>query len=501
MFPAACNSSPSHEGGGAIVVDYAHTPDALATVLTALRPHARGRLVVLFGCGGDRDAGKRPLMGEVATRLADRVYVTDDNPRTEPPAEIRRAILDGGAERDRDRRPPRGDRDGDCRAARRAISWSSPARGTKPARSSAPRPIPSTTPRSRVNSRGESPAVIPSAGRLMTALWTAADAAAATGGSSADGVGRDRGLDRHPQPGRRAICSSRCAAPTTTATILSRLRCERGAAAAMVDREIPQLPAASPLLRVADTLAGLAALGAAGRNRSRARIVAVTGSVGKTGTKEALRLALASSGPTYASAGGLNNHWGAPLSLARLPPDAGYGVFELGMNHPGEIADLTRLVRPHIAVITTVEPVHLGFFPSVEAIADAKAEIFLGLEPGGIAVLNRDNPHYARLAAAAKRAGAVEILGFGAHPEAAARLVDCVLDSRGSTVEAAVCGTMLRFRLPVPGRHWVMNALAVLAAAQAAGAAVDRAADGAGRARSRCRAAVGATNSPGAAAP
>ncbi len=192
----------------------------------------------------------------------------------------------------------------------------------------------------------------------------------------------------------------------------------------------------SPLLGVADTLAGLAALGAAGRNRSAARIVAVTGSVGKTGTKEALRLALASSGPTYASAGGLNNHWGAPLSLARLPPEAGYGVFELGMNHPGEIADLTRLVRPHVAVITTVEPVHLGFFPSVEAIADAKAEIFLGLEPGGVAVLNRDNPHYARLAAAAKRAGAVEILGFGAHPESAARLVDCVLDSRGSTVEA-----------------------------------------------------------------
>ncbi len=114
----------------------------------------------------------------------------------------------------------------------------------------------------------------------------------------------------------------------------------------MVDREIPQLPTSAPLLGVADTLAGLAALGAAGRNRSRARIVAVTGSVGKTGTKEALRLALASSGPTYASAGGLNNHWGAPLSLARLPPDACYGVFELGMNHPGEIADLSAARAP-----------------------------------------------------------------------------------------------------------------------------------------------------------
>ena len=310
----------------------------------------------------------------------------------------------------------------------------------------------------------------------MTALWTAADAAAAAAGSSvtewaATGISIDT---RSLAAGDLFIALH---GPNHDGHDFVATALQRSAVAAMVDREIPQLPASSPLLRVADTLACLAALGAAGRNRSAARIVAVTGSVGKTGTKEALRLALASSGPTYASAGGLNNHWGAPLSLARLPPDARYGVFELGMNHPGEIADLTRLVRPHVAVITTVEPVHLGFFPSVEAIADAKAEIFLGLEPGGIAVLNRDNPHYARLAAAAKRAGAVEILGFGAHPDAAARLVDCVLDSRGSTVEAVVCNTTLRFRVPVPGRHWVMNALAVLAAAQAAGATVERVAE------------------------
>jgi UDP-N-acetylmuramoyl-tripeptide--D-alanyl-D-alanine ligase len=310
----------------------------------------------------------------------------------------------------------------------------------------------------------------------MTALWTAADAAAATGGSSptawaATGVSIDT---------RSLVVGDLFVAlhgPHHDGHDFVAAALQRGAAAAMMDREILQLPASSPLLIVADTLAGLAALGAAARNRSRARVVAVTGSVGKTGTKEALRLALANSGPTYASAGGLNNHWGAPLSLARLPPDASYGVFELGMNHPGEIADLARLVRPHVAVITTVEPVHLGFFPSVEAIADAKAEIFLGLEPGGVAVLNRDNPHYARLAAAARWAGAVEILGFGTHPESAARLVDCVLDSRGSTVEAAVCGKTLKFRVSVPGRHWVMNSLAVLAAAQAAGAATDRAAE------------------------
>ncbi|MBV8132052.1 MAG: UDP-N-acetylmuramoylalanyl-D-glutamyl-2, 6-diaminopimelate--D-alanyl-D-alanine ligase, partial [Alphaproteobacteria bacterium] len=179
----------------------------------------------------------------------------------------------------------------------------------------------------------------------------------------------------------------------------------------------------------------------------------------------------------FASAGSFNNHWGAPLSLARMPPDAAYGIFELGMNHPGEITALTQLVRPHIAIITTIEPAHLGFFPSVQAIADAKAEIFLGLEPGGVAVLNRDNPHFARLAAAAGRAGAAEVVGFGTHPEAAVRLLDYLLEPRSSIFEAALPHSTLHCRLPVPGWHWVMNALAVLAAVIAVGADPRRAAE------------------------
>ena len=234
----------------------------------------------------------------------------------------------------------------------------------------------------------------------MTPLWTAADAAAATGGSStgswaATGVS----IDTRSLAAGDLFVALR--GPNHDGHDFVGAALKGGAAAAMVDREVANLSTAAPLLRVADTLAGLTSLGAAARKRSRARILAVTGSVGKTGTKEALRLALAPCGPTFASAGGLNNHWGAPLSLARMPPDAEYGIFELGMNHSGEITVLAQLARPHVAVITTVEPAHLGFFPSVEAIADAKAEIFLGLEPGGIAVLNRDNPHFARLAAAA----------------------------------------------------------------------------------------------------
>ena len=184
------------------------------------------------------------------------------------------------------------------------------------------------------------------------------------------------------------------------------------------------LPGDAPLLVVRDVLEALRDLARAARARSQAKIVAVTGSVGKTGTKDALRLALGTSGPTHASAASYNNHWGVPLSLARLPESARYAVFEIGMNHAGEITPLTRLVRPHVAIVTNVEPVHLEFFGSVEAIADAKAEIFLGLEPGGAAVINRDGPHYLRLAQAAKAAGAARVISFGEDEKAEARLLN-----------------------------------------------------------------------------
>jgi UDP-N-acetylmuramoyl-tripeptide--D-alanyl-D-alanine ligase len=302
----------------------------------------------------------------------------------------------------------------------------------------------------------------------VSSLWTAADAARATGGNgpagwTAAGISIDT---RSLMPGDLFVALR---GPNHDGHDFVAAAFERGAVAAMVDRDLADGRSTPPLLRVRDTLAGLMALGAFARARARARVVAVTGSVGKTGTKEALRLVLGACGPTFASTGSLNNHWGVPLSLARMPPDMAYGVFELGMNHPGEIAALTRLVRPHIAVITTVEPAHLGFFRSVEEIADAKAEIFLGLEAGGYAVLNRDNPHYQRLAAAATAARAAKIYGFGTDRQATLRLVGCTLEPRGSSIQAMVAGQPLRFGLNVSGRHWVMNALAVLGAAIAAG--------------------------------
>ena len=202
-----------------------------------------------------------------------------------------------------------------------------------------------------------------------------------------------------------------------------------------------QFPDGAPLLAVDDVLDGLRDLAQAARARTHAGIVGVTGSVGKTSTKEALRLALGKDGATHASVASYNNHWGVPLSLARCPQDARYAVFEMGMNHAGEIAPLTRLVRPQVAIITTIAPVHLEFFASLDAIADAKAEIFLGIEPGGAAVINRDVAQFGRLAHDASQAGVARIVSFGEDARADARLLKCSLQPDGSTVEARVLDT------------------------------------------------------------
>ncbi|KQY99968.1 UDP-N-acetylmuramoylalanyl-D-glutamyl-2, 6-diaminopimelate--D-alanyl-D-alanine ligase [Pseudolabrys sp. Root1462] len=246
---------------------------------------------------------------------------------------------------------------------------------------------------------------------------------------------------------------------------------QAGAGVAVVARERrSRFAADAPLLLVDDVLEALRDLGRAARARTDARIVAVTGSVGKTGTKEALRLALSADGATHASAASYNNHWGVPLSLARCPADVKYAIFEIGMNHAGEITPLVKMVRPHVAIVTTVEPVHLEYFGSVEKIADAKAEIFLGIEPGGAAVINRDNAQYERLAAAAKAAGVSRIVSFGEHESCDARLMRFALRPDTSCVHADILGNEVHYKLGAPGRHLVDNSLAVLAAVSLMGA-------------------------------
>jgi UDP-N-acetylmuramoyl-tripeptide--D-alanyl-D-alanine ligase len=243
-----------------------------------------------------------------------------------------------------------------------------------------------------------------------------------------------------------------------------------GAGLAVVARAQASRFAGAPLLIVDDVLEALRDLARASRARAQAKVIAVTGSVGKTGTKEALKLALSADGETHASAASYNNQWGVPLSLARCPQAAKYAVLEIGMNHAGEITPLTKLVRPHVAIVTAVEPVHLEFFGTLEKIADAKAEIFLGVEPGGAAVLNRDNAQYARLEKAAEVAGVSRVVTFGEHEQADARLLRVSLQPESSTVEARILGAPVTYKLGAPGRHIVLNSLAVLAASSLVGA-------------------------------
>jgi UDP-N-acetylmuramoyl-tripeptide--D-alanyl-D-alanine ligase len=231
-----------------------------------------------------------------------------------------------------------------------------------------------------------------------------------------------------------------------------------------------QFPADAPLLIVPNVLAALRDLAAAARARTGAKVIGVTGSVGKTGTKEALRLALSKDGETHASIASYNNHWGVPLSLARCPAAARYAVLEMGMNHEGEIEPLSRLARPHIAIITTIAPVHLEYLGSLTKIADAKAEIFFGVVSGGSAIINRDIAQFAHLKRRAKEAGVARIVSFGEHDAADAHLIKCVLHPRCSTVEARILGTELTYKIGAPGRHLVVNSLSVLAAAELAGA-------------------------------
>lgn len=225
-----------------------------------------------------------------------------------------------------------------------------------------------------------------------------------------------------------------------------------------------------PVIIVEDTLKGLTDIAIAGRKRAKGKIIGVTGSVGKTGTKEAIRVALAGAGKTYATQGNLNNHIGLPLSLANLPPDVKFGVFELGMNHTGEISHLTNILRPDIAVITNIGAAHLEFFESIEKIADAKAEIMEGLSKDGTMILNRDDAFYERLAKQAQKHGIARILTFGAHEKADYRLVNYQLQPLGSQVEAVIAGTPITYRIGTVGRHWALTSLAALAAATAAGA-------------------------------
>lgn len=230
----------------------------------------------------------------------------------------------------------------------------------------------------------------------------------------------------------------------------------------------------APMIVVPDVLAALEQLGVAARARSKARIIAVTGSAGKTTTKEALRHVLSAVGKVHVSAQSFNNHWGVPLTLARMPEDSDYAVFEIGMNHPGEIRPLVKMVRPHVAIVTLIAAAHLGFFKNLDEIATAKAEIFEGIEPGGAAVLNRDDSRWKLLEKMARGTGVEHIFGFGENARSTFRLTGCELHADHSDIAVKIGKREMTARVGAPGRHMVQNVLAVLGAAQLVGADLDQ---------------------------
>jgi UDP-N-acetylmuramoyl-tripeptide--D-alanyl-D-alanine ligase len=304
----------------------------------------------------------------------------------------------------------------------------------------------------------------------MQPLWTVAEAVAATGG-------RPEGLSDGPLSS--VSIDSREIAPEALFVAIKgdtfdghdfvEAALANGASAALVSEDWNRNHPGEKRIVVADPLEGLRALGRAARTRSRALIVAVTGSAGKTTTKEAIRSVLAAAGPTHFSIKSFNNHWGVPLMLARLPREAQFGVFEIGMNHAGEITPLSKLVRPHVAVVTTVAAAHLEFFPSISDIARAKAEIFEGLEEGGTVVLNCDHDYLHILFERARERGVGKIITYGYDEEADYRIAQPEVAGARTFARVALGSDAFDLNLQVRGRHMIANATAALIVAQVAG--------------------------------
>lgn len=465
---------------GQVFVDYSHKPDALNSTLNAVKPYAKRLLIVVVGAGGDRDKGKRPLMGAVAQANANVVIVTDDNPRSEDPAQVRSEILAAapGAIEIGDRQE----------AIQKAVSILTKddvlvvaGKGHEPGQIIGDQVFPFSDHEEIAKALAAKKAPVQTQAidlhaRSGPPLWTFSELETAMGG---------RLFGSQPKAVYGIAIDSRTTNPGDLFFAIKGDQFDghdfvtkafrHGASLAVVSED--KLPAlgrmAGPFLVVADVLDSLCKLGIAARARSEARIVAVTGSVGKTSTKELLATGLAAEGRVHASLKSFNNHWGVPLTLARMPQDAEFGVFEIGMNHAGEIEPLVKMVRPHVAVITNIAPVHLEFFDNVAGIAAAKAEIFSGLEPAGTAILNRDNEFFGFLKSEAERAWAGKVLSFGGSEEADAQLVDFVVNESGSIVDAKVLGEELVFAMTTTGRYLAENAMAVLLAADALGANKD----------------------------
>lgn len=452
------------KNGAAVYVDYAHTPDALERVLKTMRPHTQNKLLCVFGCGGDRDKTKRSLMGAIAQKYADNAYVTDDNPRTENADDIRAQIKVGA---------PNALEIGDRHAAILkavndlqagdvlVIAGKGHETGQK---------IGTTV--FAFDDKIEARLAIMK--KECTPLWTYDELKACLTGDVPDGAAAyGVSIDTRTLKSGDMYVAIRGERLDGHDFVVAAI--QKGAGVCLVDHEVPNVPLSKQII-VKDVQFALEQMGAFARNRSEAIVIEITGSSGKTTTKEMLKTALVAQGKTYATAGNLNGKIGVPLTLARMGRDVQYAVIETGMDHLGDLTLLSKMVRPHISIITMIGPAHLAYFKNVAQIAEAKSEIFIGQEKDGTAILNADSEHYRFLRDKAVQQSIRNILSFGKNPCANFRLDKTEAHLDKTVVSATVQGEKLTYEIGFLGEHFAMNSLAVLAAVDAAGASVTQAA-------------------------
>ena len=449
--------------GGQVFVDYAHTPDAVERVLKSLRAHTENRLICVLGCGGNRDTTKRPLMGAAANNLADVVYVTDDNPRLENPADIRRAIMAAC---------PKGIEMGNREEAIHAAIADLRAgdvvvlagKGHEPGQT-----IGTTV--YAMDDRIEAKLAI--LNQTKQPIWNAADLALALSVRVPKRVAA-YGLSIDTRTIRLGDLFIALKGEQSDGHAYVKMAVEKGAAACIVDHLVEQVPPEKQIL-VSDTMEALNTLAKFARMRSSATFIGVTGSSGKTTAKEMLKACLRVQGKTHATAGNFNNQIGTPLTLASMPTDTRYAVIEMGMNHAGELMHLSDMVRPDVTLITSIGSAHREFFKTEQDVATAKSEIFDYQNRQGTAVLNADSPFYAFLKEAALGQNIQHICSFGEYARADYKIISETITAEGTDVVFEACHQPYQMRLNFLGHHFVMDALGVLAVVQAAGGNIESA--------------------------
>ena len=443
--------------GARVYVDYAHTPDAVERVLISLRSHTKGKLVCLMGCGGDRDKTKRPLMGAAAEKYADEVYVTDDNPRSENPADIRRAILEAC---------PKGkEYDNRETAIHKAVHDLGPddvlvimGKGHEAGQNvNGINFAMDDRVEARLAILNETEKPVWSAEDLTLALSVQVPERIAAYGLSID--------TRTLKIGDLFIALS---GEKTDGHTYVKKAVELGAAVCLVTHLVAEVPSDKQIV-VSNTMEALETLARYRRMRSSATIIGVTGSSGKTTTKEMIKACLSVQGATHATQGNFNNQIGVPLTLATMPENTRFAVIEMGMNHTGELMHLSNLVRPDVTIITSIGAAHREFFPTEEDVARAKSEIFDYQNRQGTAVLKRTDQFYDFLKQAAQGQGIHHIVSFGEKAQADWVLEKAEATKTGTQVSCRHEDNQYQFCLAFWGTHFAEDALGALAVVEAIG--------------------------------